>query len=80
MNRHTVPDYSSQPKYNNTLHNYVALIIQNNLYSCSDEQKQYLLDVGIFGDLQLIVDGFMYNSYVIAEAFCVIACLSDLCE
>ena len=30
------------------------------------------------GDLKDIVDGFMYNADLIAEAFSVIACLSDM--
>ena len=30
------------------------------------------------GDLKTIVDGFMYNADLIAEAFSVIACLSDM--
>lgn len=50
------------------------------LLSCSDDQKEYLMDVGIFADLQAILDNFVSNPRVIAEAFCIIACLSDLSE
>lgn len=48
--------------------------------SCSDKQKEYLLSAGIFADIQTILDEFMDNGDVIAEVFCVIACLSDLCR
>lgn len=47
-------------------------------FSCSSEQKQYLMDVGIFIVLQSILDGFIHSTDVIAEVFCVIACLSDI--
>lgn len=48
--------------------------------SCSSEQKQYLLDVGIFVVLQSILDSLTLSADVIAEVFCVIACLSDICK
>ena len=46
--------------------------------SCSNEQKQYLLDVGIFVVLQSILDDLNLSADVVAEVFCVIACLSDI--
>ena len=48
------------------------------LYSCNNEDKNYLIKIGMVEDLKKIVDGFMYNADLIAEAFCVIACLSDM--
>ena len=48
--------------------------------SCGNDQKQYLLDIGIFAVLQSILDGFTQTASVIMEAFCVIACLSDICK
>lgn len=48
--------------------------------SCSSEQKQYLLDVGIFVVLQSILNSLTLSADVIAEVFCVIACLSDICK
>ena len=49
------------------------------MYSrCKDDDKNYLISIGMVGDLKTIVDGFMYNADLIAEAFSVIACLSDM--
>ena len=48
-------------------------------FRCNSDQKQYLLEVGMFSVLQDILDGFIHNAGVIMEALCVIACLSDLC-
>lgn len=45
---------------------------------CKDDDKNYLISIGMVGDLKTIVDGFMYNADLIAEAFSVIACLSDM--
>ena len=47
-------------------------------FRCSDGQKNYLMDVGIFSDLQIILDKFFQTPRVITEALCIIACLSDL--
>ena len=48
------------------------------LHRCRDKDKDYLISIGMVGDLKNIVDGFMYNADLIAEAFSVIACLSDM--
>ena len=60
---------------------YIAIHYDHRVYviSCSDDQKQYLLDIGIFADLQSILDSCIHDASVITEAFCVIACLSDMC-
>ena len=47
-------------------------------HRCKDDDKNYLISIGMVGDLKTIVDGFMYNADLIAEAFSVIACLSDM--
>lgn len=57
----------------------LGVVIICSCCSSSNEQKEYLLDVGIFGDLQCILDGFIDNPDVITEVLCVIACLSDIC-
>ena len=38
------------------------------------------MGVGLFADLQAILDKFTSSAKVIAEVFCIIACLADLCE
>ncbi len=49
-------------------------------FFCSSDQKQDLLDVGIFAVLVSILNGLILSANVIAEVFCVIACLSDICK
>ena len=58
----------------------VTKVVFGCIYSCSNEQKQYLLDVGIFSVLQSILDSYIFKPDVIAEVLCVVACLCDIRE
>ena len=58
-----------------TLHMFIILH-----YSCSDEQKQYLIGINVLDDLLKILDTFLHDSEVICEAFGIIACLANMGE
>ncbi len=52
----------------------------HSLYRSSNLYKEYMVTIGIVGDLSRILDDFVADPEVITEVFCVIACLADLGE
>ncbi len=52
------------------------------LFLCrnSDKYKDYMVTIGIVGDLSRILEDFGSDPEVVTEVFCVIACLADLGE